>query len=291
MSGKLEFKKIRAFGEIINDTFLFVRENFRPLLKVFFYLCGFFLLGTAITSVIQQLDVKTVMDNSGTNVTPNKLDAVLTFNYFLVVLFSLASYAAITVSVLSFIVLYIENGKVAPSPEQVWGYFKYYFFRVFFSSFFAGIFLVLAFVLCLVPGFYLFPAMSLLFPVMVLENADFRYSFSRSFNLLKDQWWVTAGTIFIIWIIAYSCMMLAAMPGLALIMAGTFIPVVKEWSTAMIIIGTVTQTLTYVFSVIPVIGVALCYYNLVEVHESTGLMGRIDQFGKEKDKLADSEEY
>lgn len=291
MSGKLEFKKLRAFGEIINDTFLFIKENFRPLLKVFIYLCGFFLLGATITSVMQQLDMKTVMNNSGTPSGVSKMEALLTFNYFVLILFSLASYAAITVSVLSFIALYIQNDKVAPGPEQVWAYFKYYFFRVFFSSFFVGVLVVLAFILCLVPGIYIFPAMSLFFPVMVLENADFQYSFSRSFKLLKEQWWVTAGAIFIIWVITYACMMFASVPAIALTMVGTFIPAAKEWSTVMIIIGTVIQTLTYVFAVIPVIGVALCYFNLVEVHESTGLMDRINQFGEGKDHPADSGEY
>ncbi len=291
MLEKLEFKKLRAFGDIINDTFLFIRENFRPLLKVFIYLCGFFLLATTITSVMQQLDMKTAMGSSGPRSGFSKMGALFTFNYFLVIVFSLASYAAITVSVLSFIALYIQNENVAPSPEQVWAYFKYYFFRVFFSSFFIGVFLVLAFVLCLVPGFYVFPAMSLFFPVMVLENADFQYSFGRSFKLLKDQWWLTAGAIFILWVITYACMMFASVPAIALTMVGTFIPAAKEWSTVMIIIGTIIQSLTYVFTVIPVIGLALCYFNLVEIHESTGLMDRINQFGEAKDHAAGAEEY
>jgi len=231
-----------------------------------------------------------VMD-SGTRSGFGKMEALFSFNYVLVILFSLASYAAITVSVLSFIALYIENGKVAPGPEQVWAYFKYYFFRVFFSSFFVSVFLILAFVLCLVPGIYVFPAISLFFPIMVLENADFQYAFSRSFKLLKDQWWVTAGAIFILWVITYACMMFASVPAIALTMVGTFIPAAKEWSRLMVIIGTVIQSLTYVFTVIPVIGVALCYFNLVEVHESTGLMDRINQFGEGKDRQADAEEY
>lgn len=290
MLEKLEFKKLRAFGDIINDTFLFIRENFRPLLKVFIYLCGFFLLGITITSVMQQLDLKTAMD-SDIQSRLGRMKAVFTFNYLLVILFSLAGYAAITVSVLSFIALYIQNGKVAPGPEQVWAYFKYYFFRVFFSSFFLTVFGVLAFILCLVPGIYVFPAISLFFPVMVLENADFQYSFSRSFKLLKNQWWVTAGAIFILWVITYACMMFASIPAMALTMVGTFIPAAKEWSTVMIIIGTIIQSLTYVFMVIPVIGLALCYFNLVEIHESTGLMDRINQFGEAKDHAAGAEEY
>ena len=43
MIQKVEFRKVRDFGEVISDTFLFMKQNFKPLFKAFFYLCGFFL--------------------------------------------------------------------------------------------------------------------------------------------------------------------------------------------------------------------------------------------------------
>lgn len=291
MSEKIEFKKIRAFGEIINDTFLFVRENLRPLLKVFIYLCGFFVLAGIIASVMQQLSVQGMVSNASNPSAFANMGGIFTFNYFLVILFSMGTSAAITVSTLSFIALYIQKGKVAPSPEEVWAYFKYYFFRVFFSNIFLMLFVIFAFMLCLIPGFYVFPAISLFFPIMVLENSDFSYAFSRSFKLLKDQWWVTAGTIFIIFMIAYACMMFAAVPGMILTMVGTFIPGLEDWKMVMLIIGAIIQNLSYVFMMIPFIGLALVYFNLVEVQESTGLMDRIHQFGQTKDDAAGLEEY
>nr|WP_121269664.1 hypothetical protein [Pedobacter schmidteae] len=291
MSEKIEFKKVRAFGEIINDTFLFVRENLRALLKVFVYLCGFFVLAGIVASVMQQLSVQGMISNAGNPSAFANMGSVFTLNYFLVILFSMGTSAAITVSTLSFIALYIQKGKVAPSPEEVWAYFKYYFFRVFFSNIFLMLFVVFAFMLCLIPGFYVFPAMCLFFPIMVLENSDFSYAFSRSFKLLKDQWWVTAGTIFIIFMIAYACMMFAAVPGMILTMVGTFIPGLEEWKMVMLIIGAIIQNLSYVFMMIPFIGVAMVYFNLVEVQESTGLMDRINQFGQTKDDATGLEEY
>jgi hypothetical protein len=291
MSEKIEFKKLRAFGEVINDTFLFIKENFKPLLKVFIYLCGFFILTGIIASVMQQLYLQTVPKRAGNPFAFGRIADVFNWNYFLVILVSIGSYAAITVSTLSFIALYIKNEKVAPSPEEVWAYFKYYYFRAFFSSIVIGLFLFCAFILCVVPGVYVFPAMALFFPIMILENADFGYTFSRSFKLLKDQWWVTAGVILVIWVIAYACMAFASVPGMILTMIGNFIPGIKEWSKLMIIIGTILQHISYVFMMIPVIGVTFCYFNLVEVQESTGLMDRIQQFGEDKKGNTSLEEY
>lgn len=292
MPGKIEFKKLREFGEIINDTFAFIRENFKPLIKVFFYLCGFFVLAGIIAAIMQQMTLQTADKSPDNPFAISNPAEMFSWYYLLVIVVSVASYTAITVTTLSFIALYIHKGKVAPLPEEVWAYFRYYFFRVFFSSIFVFVFLVFAFLLCILPGIYVFPAMTLFFPVMVLENADFPYTFGRTFQLLKNQWWVSAATILTIYIIAYACMMFASVPGTILTLAGTFIPAVKEWSTAMIVIGAVLQHVSYVFMMIPLIGGAFCYFNLVEVQENTGLMERIQQFGENRDNNnAGLEEY
>lgn len=291
MVQQVEFKKQRAFGEIINDTFLFIRQNFKPLLRVFFYLCGFFILAGIIASVMHELNMQKIPKQVNGSFSSRNVFDVFNWNYFLVLVVSLGSYAAITVATLSFIAVYIQKGKVAPSPEEVWAYFKYYYFRAFFSSLAIGLFIFVAFLCCIVPGLYIFPAMSLFYPIMILENADFMYAYRRSFKLLKNQWWVTAAVILVIYLIAYSCMMIPAVPGLLFTMIGTFIPEAKEWQMVTVIIGSILQNLTYVFMMIPVIGLAFCYFNLVEVQESAGLMDRIHQFGEEKNENPPLEEY
>lgn len=291
MLEKVEFKKQRAFGEVINDTFLFIKENFKPLVKMFFYLCGFFILAGIITGVMQQLSVLGMAKNPDNPFALRNFTDVFTLNYFLVMLVSIVTYTAIPVSTLSFIALYIQKGKIAPTPEEVWTYFKYYFFRAFFSGIVLSLLFLLAFICCIVPAIYFFPAMSLFYSVMILENASFDYSFSRSFKLLKDQWWATAGVIFVIWVITYACIMFAAAPGAILTMVGTFLPGMEKWSQAMVIVGAVIQHISYVFLMIPVIGVTFCYFNLVEVQESSGLMDRIRQFGEDKNDHPGLEEY
>ncbi|MDR6785882.1 hypothetical protein ABIE26_004649 [Pedobacter africanus] len=290
MSEKIEFKKLREFGEVISDTVLFIKQNFKALLKVFVYFCGFFIVAGIIASVIQQLGLQGMAKDTGNPFKFARPSEIFTLSYFMVIVFTLFTYTAINVSILSFIVLYIEKQRTAPSPEEVWGYFKYYFVRVFFSGLFVSIFVMVAFLFCILPGVYIFPAMSLFSAVMVMENGSFSYSFSRSFKLLKDQWWVTAGTIFVIWMIAYASMSFASLPAVFLTMAGTFMPISSEWSKVMIVIGTIVQHLCYVFMMIPVIGCTLCYFNLAERQESTGLMDRINQLGQEKDQLSGLEE-
>lgn len=294
MSEKLEFKKVREFGEIISDTIQFIRQNFKSLLKVYAYFCGFFIVAGTIAAVMYQIDSRDVI--LGAYDKNNPLSAygfskLLTLNYLLVFIFSLLMYTSINVSMLSFIALYIQKGNVAPSTEEVWSYFKYYFFRVLLSSILLSMLLVVGFVCCFIPGIYLFPALTLFYPIMVLENMGFTDSFSRSFRLIKDNWWATAGVVLIIYVITYAAMSLASMPAVIITMVGVFTQGAKGLSTTMLVISSVIQYLCYVFLIVPVIGCTLCYFNLAERQESAGLMDRINQLGEQRNDFTTPEEY
>ncbi|WP_448636008.1 hypothetical protein [Pedobacter panaciterrae] len=289
MSDKLEFRKLREFGEIINDMFQFIKQNFKPLMKTYIYLCGFFVLAGMLAAIMYQVGLQKINFGYGgdqANANPfNRFGQLFSFNYFVVIIFSLLNYTAITVSTLSFIALYVQKGNQAPTVEEVWSYFKYYFLRVFGSSIAVCIFLIICLLFCGLPFFYVFPAMSLFYSIMVVENGSFEYSFSRSFKLLKDQWWVTAGAIFVIWIITYACMSMASMPAIILTMVSAFTKASGGMSTFIIVISTVIQYVCQVFMILPVIGVTLCYFNLVERLDNTGLLERINQLGKSETNL------
>lgn len=290
MSDQVEFKKIREFGEIINDTFLFIKQNAKPLFKTFIYLCGFFVLGGMIAAVIQQLGLQKVIRNPGSFSSFTKAN-VFTFQYFFVMLFGLANYTAINVTVLSYIAIYIKKGNTAPTIEEVWAYFKYYFFRALAGTLVVGTFMVICFALCLIPGIYVFPALSLFFPIMIIENASIGYSFSRGFKLLKDYWWATAGAILIIWIITYATVSLASLPAILFTMVGVLSAGNGIINEGTIIFTTVLQYLCQIFMIIPVIGITLCYFNLLERQENTGLFDRINKLGETENPFKSAEEY
>lgn len=296
MSSQLEFKKLREFGEIINDTFVFIRQNLKGLLKTFVYFCGFFVVIAAIAAILQQLGLRkivTSMENPGAGPADiySGFEQIFSWNYLIVVIFGVANYAAMNVAILSFVSLYVEKGNVSPTVEQVWSYFKYYFLRALGSSIFVSVFLVFCFALCILPGIYVFPAMTLFFPVMIFENGSLTYSFGRTFKLLKDQWWLTAATVLILFVITYACVSFVSMPVALFTMMGTFTQGIKGLSDTMIIVSTVLQYICQVFMIVPIVGLSLIYFNLAERRENSGLMGRIDQFGQSKNPFGTPEQY
>lgn len=288
MQDKLEFRKTREFGDIIGDTFLFIRQNFKPFLKVYLYLCGFFILGEMLSGIVHLLNAKTVL--SGGN-PARPFEGIFSVSYLIAFIFTLAAYTAIPLTTLSYISLYIEKGNVAPNIEEVWSYFKYFFLRVFGSGILVSLMMVICFICCIIPGIYVFPAFSLFYSVMVFENGSFGYSFSRSFKLANSHWWPTAGAILILWVITCAAMTIPSLPAFFVGMLSAFSQNPGELNMTFLIIATFIQYLGQVFLVLPVIGVSLCYFNLAERMENGGLLSRIEQLGTQKDQFSAPEEY
>jgi hypothetical protein len=288
MQDKLEFKKTREFGDIIADTFLFIRQNFKPFLKVYLYLCGFFILGEMLSGVVHLLNAKTAF--SGGN-PARPFEQLFSVSYLMALIFTLAAYTAIPLTTLSYISLYIEKGNVVPTVEEVWSYFKYFFLRVFGSGILISLMMVICFICCIIPGIYVFPAFSLFYSVMVFENGSFGYSFSRSFKLANSHWWPTAGTILILWVITSATMLVPSVPAVIVGMASAFTKTPGDVNITFLILSTLVQYLCQIFLVLPVIGVSLCYFNLAERMENGGLLNRIEQLGTQKDQFSAPEEY
>jgi len=294
MVNQLEFKKRRDFGQVINDTFTFIRQNFKPLMKTYFTFCGLFVLASMATMLMQQYKTVNIINTIGNGRNSNGMDLgkLYGLEYFLSLLFSMASYSSMTVAVLSYIALYVRKGNQVPTSDEVWGYFKYYFLRVFGSSFLLILMLIVAFICCLVPGFWLAPFVAMMFPIMVIENGSLGYSFSRSFKIIKDNFWVTFGTLLVVWIIVSACMSMVVLPTSLLNMMTMFTSKTPRMSVSLTMITTVLQAICQVFTIIPVITISLVYFSLVEQKENTGLMERISSFGtNEKPVDTRPEEY
>jgi len=294
MAQPVEFKKTREFGELIGDTFLFLKQNFKPLAKALLYLCGLFIVAGILTSILSQMNLLdyTRGEMRSPIYARNTWARILSWQYFLSMIFAMAYANSLYVTILSYLTLYIEKGNVAPSLLEVWGYYKYYFFRLLGSSFLLTIFFVICLACCLVPGIYIFPMISIFYPVMIMENAGFRYTFNRSFKLVKNEWWVSAAVILIIWIIAYALALFIQIPSFAIMMISTLTHAERPFSNAYIILNAIGSYLSYIFFSIPVITSTLIYYNLVEKKENSGLMERIGNLGSNTGaQEIDAEEY
>ena len=277
----VEFKKAREFGEIIGDTFLFIKQNFKPLMKAYFYLCGFFILGGLLITVFTQLRIVGMVNPIRANEINNPIAMLLnfSFSYFLIIVLKVLSYTSFYVTILSYIALYIEKGNIAPSVPEVWSYFRFYFFRMLGGGFLITCFAFLCFICCIIPGIWVAPAVTIFYAIMIMENAGISYAFNRSFKLVSEEWWITFATIIVIYLIYFASSMLVQVPALIIVWASAFTHLENPINATYAIVTTVSQHLSEVFLIIPIVCSALIYFNLVERKENTGLMSRIEGMG------------
>ena len=276
MKENIEFRQIRDFEGIISATLLFIKQNFKALLKTFFSLCGIFILGGILSSIFLQWHI---LDSSKGYAGNSALASIFGWRYWVSILFSLLNYTAMGVSILSFVSLYVIKGNVAPTLEEVWSYFKYYFFRVFWSGMLIYVLWIFCTMLCLIPGIYVTPAFSIFFAVMVLENADFGTTFGRAFALVKQNWWLTFATLLVIGIITTVCMSIIYAPSYLLVMINTFSAADLKVLKGYHIFTSISLSISQVFAIVPLVAIAFIYFSLVERKESQGLMSRIEEFG------------
>ena len=297
MNQPIELRKSRDFGQIISDSFTFFRENLKPLFRSLLIICGLFILIGTVTSVAQYMS--TISLYSGNlNINSNDTYQVssYTYSYFGAILFNmlvtLLLEAFIHLVTLSYLAVYLQKNNQQPTFEEVWGYFRFYFFRVLGSSILLFLLIVVGFCLCIIPGIYLAIVFYLVIPIMVMENTSFSYAFNKSFQLIKENWWFVFGVIFVMSLIVGVANSIASVPLAVIPMVARFVSQ-KSYTLPLIIFFSLLKNLLMLSYALPTIAIAMCYFKLSEEKEGIGLMGRIENFGKTTDEGPNlpSEEY
>jgi hypothetical protein len=281
MKENIEIGQTREFGDIISDTFIFLRQNFLPLLNAYFVICGAFLVVGILASLM--------FDSDQSQTTFADL---FSFNGIFGLLFSAANYTSLVVTALSYMALYREKGNQPPDVKEVWSYVKYFYFRVLWSQILLAIVLGVATMLCFFPGVYLFPIFSLVVPIMIMENTNLEYAAKKAFKIIKENWWFAFGTMLLMCTMVVIAILVFMIPALLISSGGQWLTG-KNLNTSYVLVQSIVSYLTEALWLIPVISVTLLYYTLIEAREATSLTSRIKMFGTSNTQSDDikSEEY
>ena len=293
---KIELRKVRDFGLNINDTFVFLRQNLKPLLQSFFAICGVFMLGQAIFNGIfqshsmggmfQQLFSGRIKTNTYNQ---NPYAAIFSIEYLMTIVFMLLTFASMKVVLGAYIKFYLENNGQQPGIEDIWAIYKKYFFRVFFYSIPIGLFTILGTIFCLAPGVYLWVVFVPFTFVLMIEDAGFSTAFYRCFDIIKANFWPA----FFVYVIAFIIYYIAS--GIISVVVGLVIGLAAYFTTKDIgaTVGIVTSFLnifSFTFYIIYFISAAMQYFSLIEQRDGTGILSRIDNIGTDKNNFDNIEE-
>ncbi len=294
---RINFKQERSLGDILTDTFKFIRHNYKPLGQVILKVVGPVLLLALVAFLgyyyLTMGKMRNLFDMlpTGGNSSSVFFDNYFNLSFFagafafilISILFYAVFYAAINFSVLS----YIENdGKievkeVAKNVRKTWGNF-------FGLMFLAGFITFIGLFFCFIPGIYLFVPMSLVFSIMAFYKMGVGESFAYSFKLIRHNWWSSFFTLFVMGIIYYLASAIFQFPATIYSLVETMTSMkdksaldmsyLNEWPYIVLsLIGALGRFLMYVLLII---SATFLFFSLDEKQNQTGAFEAIENLGK-----------
>jgi len=283
----IEFKKRRELGDILTDTFGFLRHNGKSLFGLLIKTSGIPFVILLLASGYYTYASADVLDpvnlsSGGLLGTGNMFIAL-----FVMLITLLVFYGLLFGTVLHFIKSYIEGKGVVNQDTLSQGVTKD-FGSMIGLGLLSGIIMFFGFMLCVIPGIYLYVPMSMVFSLLVFRNISVSDSINESFQLIKDEWWITFATLFVLGIIIWLISMVFSIPAVVYSLTKTFTAATEStmsdpssmFDWVFIILNTISSAAQYILYIITAVATAFIYFNLNERKHSTGAFEQIESLGK-----------
>jgi len=285
----IEFKKKRELGDILTDVFAFLRANYKPLFSVLLKTSG-----TILVLLLVSIGYYTHVSSS--ILSPFSMTTgIELFNYGNVVIAGLVMltlmllfYGFVFGTVLHYIKGYTHtHGEI--DEQAIINGVKKDVKDIIGLAILSSFILMLGILFCFIPGIYLYVPMSLVFPILVFRNTGVFNAISESFELIKNEWWITFATLLVITILTYIISMIFSIPTMmyAFFKAFTMATESTESDPSTMfdwfftILNTLASTIQYIIIyILTAISSAFIYFNLHERKYHTGTLEQIDTLGK-----------
>jgi hypothetical protein len=272
IQSKIEFRKVRDFGGLLNVTFDYIKKNFKVLLKSNLLISAPFILLAGVFMGLYQ--------SSMFNFSANYDLQQIGIPFLLAMFFMILSYLIITIVTYSHLMIYKQSETGVFDIDEIWQMVKKSFFMILFTGIGYTFVVGFGFIFLIIPGVYLSIALSLIFIVRLEEGLGFFDAVSRCIKLIKDNWWFTFGLIIVVGIIQGFLGFALYIPNYIVMIFVAFTGIDSESSglnRTLYIISSIISSLGALLYVISTVAIAFQYYNLVERKEAPGLLQQIDE--------------
>lgn len=283
---KINFKRQREIGEILSDTFKFIRLEYKGLFTALMRNAAipFLLLLAASGYYAATATDFTFLTNGGIFSA-----AGILLSFSLMGLAQVFYFGFMFGAVLHYIKLYTENnGKV--DQDIVSSKVRDSLGGIVGLSVLTALMLLVGIALCFFPGVYLSVPLALVFAIYIFMNLGVGDSITESFNLVKNEWWTSFFTFVVIYMIVYLIGMIFQIPALIYTLFKAFtqsqevtggdVSQIFDW--VYITLNVIASAASYLFYTIIVIASALVYFNLNEKKNQTGTLEQINTIGGDR---------
>ncbi len=312
----IDFRKVRDFGDVLNVTFAYLRQNMMLLGKSLLFIAGPVALAGGLSGLgfVEQMAEAPVSDEPDFS--------IFGWSYFLLIGLSLFSSVLGVTVVNAHMMLYTEHG----GPEgfdfsDIWEKVKEYMgsmvraalfaILLYFASAFIFViplaltlgvgtstgsmiviaaFLFIGTIVWILGFFYFVVIIALIFPVKMHESLGIFDAFTRCRYLMRNNYLNSFAVLIVSAILMTILGLLFNAPGYALSFMGGFHALSQEdtaWIryplTVASVLGSLASSVLYA---VPFSAMAMQYFTLVEKKDKTGLINRIDDLSEEIDELS-----
>ena len=280
------FRKTRDFGELLSDTFKFLRENGKSFLSINFKICAPFFIALILTNAYYTYVTLGMGFESYGNFTgfliPAFINLIAVFVYI----------TALYLSVFNYIKSYIANNGVV-SEDDIKNGLKKDLGSGLAVNLIVGILIFTGLLFILIPGIYLGVVLTLALPILVFEQKGVGDTISSCFQLIKDNWWFTFGALIVFGIIMYLINVVFQMPMIIYMIVGmisgldagveSMAQSMQSKDPILMILTIVASIAQYLIYIITPIFISLIYFNLHEEKNFTGTFENIDRLGEDRE--------
>ncbi|KXX68730.1 hypothetical protein [Flammeovirga sp. SJP92] len=273
-----QFNRERDLGEKIEFTFSFWSKNFKTvLITVLTLVSPFFIISGGLNTYATSEAIRNFSNFTNPSAVLDYQMSLYGSPLFMAsMLVSILGYSILSAVGTSLVKVYLDQ-TVEFTPANVRAKVFSVFGKLVLASIVVGFIVIVATFFFVIPGIYLGVGLSLVAPILVMEEISLSDAMSRSRELIKDNWWSSLGFLIVLGLVAGMLSYLLAFVG-GIITGGDFLSVVSSggdisdtYVNLMLIITAVTSLINPVFTVITQIGSVVLYFSLREKKDATSL--------------------
>lgn len=271
----LELRTRRELGTILSDSFTLIRINKIPLWNVLLKTSGgYFLLSVLLSGLYQYAYTESWM-------TTDLLFFIVVF--FLMMLGSTLFFASVAATIYAFMENYIDTKGIV-QEEIIIQKGRANTGQLVLLSIISYALLFFGFLFFFIPGFYFMVPVGLIFPIFCFRRLGKIDSIRAAFKLSSGYWWVTFGTMLVIFIVIGVISFVFQLPSAVYLGTKTFFSVADgngdlSGDFIHLLLATLSSAASNLISIVMVIAFGLVYFDLDEEKNRTGIMAKLEDLG------------
>lgn len=264
---EIQLRKKREVGDIITDSFAFLKQEIKPISKLFVVYVLPFVVIYSVIQVYVQMNIMGKVDLQDPEMVLANLKPIY-LNVFFSSLFALFVQSLLAGTYYTYIDFYVKKGK---------GNFEFHEIsqQLFGNSLIAlGANLMLFFIvifgiiMCVIPGIYMANTLSIVLMIVIFERKGIGHALTRSWNLVHTQWWNTFLINLVGIVIIYVVSLFFSIPAMITGITSTFLSLQEtgtiEYPTWYWVILGISSAVSSVLIIIVYTFQAFQYFNLDE---------------------------